>query len=268
MCAFAANSLLCRAALADSSIDAVSFTVVRLISGALLLWLLTLRARGAREAERDWPAVGALCVYAITFALAYVSLSAGTGALILFGTAQITMLAAGLRAGERFPPAAWAGLAVAVAGVLYLVSPGVRAPEPFGALLMAVAGVTWGLYSLRGRSLTNPLVANARNFIGCVPFAAVLALIATASGHSTLRGVWLAAASGAVTSGLGYVVWYYALKDLAATRAAVVQLSVPVLAALGGVLFLAETITLRLGLSAAAVLGGISVVLMQRRMHA
>ena len=267
MCAFAANSLLCRAALADSSIDAVSFTVVRLISGAVMLWLLTLRSRGEREAPRDWPAVAALCVYAITFSLAYVSLSAGAGALILFGAAQITMLAAGFRAGERFPPAAWAGLVLAAAGVAYLVSPGVRAPEPFGALLMAVAGVTWGIYSLRGRALTNPLGANARNFIGSVPFAAVLALIATASGHSTMRGVWLAAGSGAVTSGLGYVVWYAALKDLAAMRAAVVQLSVPVLAALGGVLFLAEAITLRLGLSAAAVLGGIALVLMQRRMY-
>lgn len=265
MCAFAANSLLCRAALAEPLIDAASFTTVRLISGALVLFLLTLRrAPGLPETPRDWLAAAMLFLYAVTFSFAYLSLSAGAGALILFGAVQITMLAAGLRGGERFPPAAWVGLALAVAGVAYLVAPGVRAPSPLGALLMATAGVAWGVYSLRGRGSQNPLGATARNFITSVPFAAVLVLVTVGSSHSTTRGLLLAAASGAVTSGLGYVVWYAALRDLAATRAAVVQLSVPVIAAAGGLLFLAEPITLRLALSAAAVLGGIALVLMQR----
>jgi drug/metabolite transporter (DMT)-like permease len=265
MCAFAANSLLCRAALAEHLIDAASFTTVRLISGALLLFVLAQRREpGVPEAPRDWLAAATLFLYAVTFSFAYLSLSAGTGALILFGAVQLTMLVAGVRAGERFPPAAWAGLALAVAGVVYLVSPGVRAPSPLGALLMATAGVAWGVYSLRGRGSPNPLGATARNFITSVPFAAVLIVVTIGSSHSTTRGLLLAAASGALTSGLGYVIWYAALRDLAATRAAVVQLSVPVLAAVGGLLFLSEPITLRLALSAAAVLGGIALVLMQR----
>ena len=265
MCAFAANSLLCRAALAEPLIDAASFTAVRLISGALLLFLLTqARARGATEVARDWLASAMLFIYAVTFSFAYLSLSAGTGALILFGAVQLTMLAAGLRSGERFPPAAWTGLALAVVGVVYLVAPGVRAPEPFGALLMGTAGVAWGVYSLRGRGAPNPLAATARNFITSVPFAAALVIVTLGSSHSTPRGMLLAAASGAITSGLGDVIWYAALRHLAATRASVVQLSVPVIAAAGGLLFLAEPITLRLGLSAAAVLGGIALVLIQR----
>ncbi len=265
MCAFAANSLLARVALAEPLIDAASFTVVRLISGALLLYALTQRrAPDAAEVPRDWLASAMLFLYAVAFSFAYLSLSAGTGALILFGAVQLTMLAAGLRAGERFPPAAWAGLALAVIGVAYLLAPGVRAPEPFGALLMATAGVAWGVYSLRGRGSPNPLGATARNFITSVPFAAVLVVVSLGSSHSTPRGMLLAAVSGAVTSGLGYVIWYAALRDLAATRASVVQLSVPVIAAVGGLLFLAEPITLRLVLSAAAVLGGITLVLMQR----
>jgi len=268
MCAFAANSLLCRAALAAPLMDAASFTAVRLISGALLLFLLTLRrAPDAPDVPRDWLAAAMLFLYAVTFSFAYLSLSAGTGALILFGAVQLTMLAAGLRSGEQFPPVAWVGLALAVVGVVYLVAPGVRAPEPLGALLMATAGVAWGVYSLRGRGSPNPLGATARNFITSVPFAAVLVVVTLGFSHSSPRGMLLAAASGAITSGLGYVVWYAALRDLAATRASVVQLSVPVIAAAGGLLFLAEPITLRLVLSAAAVLGGIALVLTQRGMQ-
>jgi drug/metabolite transporter (DMT)-like permease len=265
MCAFAANSLLCRAALADPLIDAASFTTVRLISGALVLYVLTLqRGPDVPEAPRDWLATSMLFLYAVSFSFAYLSLSAGTGALILFGAVQLTMLGAGLRAGERFPPAAWAGLALAVGGVVYLVSPGVRAPAPLGAALMAAAGVAWGVYSLRGRGSPNPLGATARNFISTVPFAALLTLVASGSMYISSRGAWLAAASGALTSGLGYVVWYAALRQLPAMRAAVVQLSVPVIAAAGGLVFLAEPITLRLMISAAAVLGGIALVLMER----
>jgi drug/metabolite transporter (DMT)-like permease len=265
MCAFAANSLLCRAALAEPLIDAASFTTVRLISGALVLYVLTLQRRpDVPEAPRDWLATSMLFLYAVAFSFAYLSLSAGTGALILFGAVQLTMLGVGLRAGERFPPAAWVGLALAVGGVVYLVSPGVRAPSPQGAVLMATAGVAWGVYSLRGRGAPNPLGATARNFISTVPFAAMLTLVASGSMYISSRGAWLAAASGALTSGLGYVVWYAALRHLAATRAAVVQLSVPVIAAAGGLMFLAEPITLRLAISAVAVLGGIALALMER----
>jgi drug/metabolite transporter (DMT)-like permease len=265
MCAFAANSLLCRAALAEHLIDAASFTTVRLICGALTLFVLTLwRAPGTPEAPRDWVATAMLFLYAAAFSFAYLSLSAATGALILFGAVQLTMLAAGLRAGERFPAAAWAGLAFAVGGVAYLLSPGVRAPPPFGAALMATAGVAWGVYSLRGRGSQNPLGATARNFVSTVPFTAMLMLIAIGSMHISPRGAWLAAASGALTSALGYVVWYAALKHLPATRAAVAQLSVPLLAAVGALLFLAEPITLRLAISSVAVLGGIAFVMVQR----
>jgi drug/metabolite transporter (DMT)-like permease len=265
MCAFAANSLLCRAALAEHLIDAASFTTVRLISGALTLFVLALwRAPGAPEAPRDWIATAMLFLYAAAFSFAYLSLSAATGALILFGAVQLTMLAAGLRAGERFPVAGWVGLALAVGGVVYLLSPGVRAPSLLGAALMATAGVAWGVYSLRGRGSSNPLGATARNFVSTVPFTTLLTFIAIGSMHVTPRGAWLAAASGALTSALGYVVWYAALKHLAATRAAVAQLSVPVIAAVGGLLFLAEPITLRLGVSAVAVLGGIALVMMER----
>ncbi len=265
MCAFAANSLLARAALAEHLIDAASFTTVRLIAGALVLFVLTLwRAPGVPEAPRDWVATAMLFLYAASFSFAYLSLSAATGALILFGAVQLTMLAAGLRAGERFAAAAWAGLALAVAGVVYLLLPGVRAPSPFGAALMAAAGVAWGVYSLRGRGSPNPLGATARNFVSTVPFTTLLTLIAVGSMHVTPRGAWLAAASGALTSALGYVIWYAALRELTATRAAVVQLSVPVIAGLGGLLLLAEPITVRLAISAAAVLGGIALVMRQR----
>jgi drug/metabolite transporter (DMT)-like permease len=261
MIAFAANSLLCRVALAGGWIDAPSFASVRILSGAVLLgWLLRRNGGGAARAPTDWVAAASLAVYILPFTLAYLSLEAGTGALILFGAAQLTMFAAGLYQGERFTPLGWSGLAVATGGFWYLLLPGADAPALRGAALMAVAGVAWGLYSLRGRASTDPLCATARSFLLVVPWVLGLNLAAAGSVHLSTTGVLLALASGSVASALGYVVWYAALRRLPALVAATVQLSVPLIAALGGVLFLGETVTMRLLVAAAAILGGIAML--------
>jgi drug/metabolite transporter (DMT)-like permease len=265
MVAFAANSLLCRMALGGRTIDAASFTSLRLASGALMLWLIA-RARGAPRAtpRNDWIAAVTLFLYAVTFSFAYITLSAGTGALILFGAVQLTMFFVGLRGGEHFSRLSWAGLAVALAGLVYLVSPGVTAPEPGGAILMALAGMAWGVYSLRGRNVADPLRSTARNFLLAVPLGLSVSLARAGDFHADATGSGLAVASGAIASGLGYVIWYSALRGLTATGAATVQLSVPVIAAFGGALVLDETVTSRLSIASVAVLGGIAVVLTQR----
>ena len=265
MLAFAANSLLCRLALQQASIDPASFGSVRLVSGALVLAVIVrLRAGPPAAARTDWLAAAMLWLYVAGFSFAYLTLSAGTGALILFGAVQVTMFTAGLRSGERFTAAAWAGLVLAVAGLLYLVSPGLAAPPPLGAALMAIAGFAWGIYSLRGRGAGDPVAATAGNFLRAAPLALLLSAAFAGAFHASFSGVALAVASGAVTSGLGYVVWYAALPGLSALRAATVQLSVPPLAALGGALLLAEALSLRLLLSSAAILGGIALVLLSR----
>lgn len=265
MIAFAANSLLCRAALGERAIDAASFTTVRLVSGALMLWLIVRFSQpGTARQDGDWIASAMLFLYAIAFSFAYLSLTAGTGALILFGLVQLTMFVVGLRAGERFAPLSWAGLAVAAIGVVYLVSPGVTAPSPQGAALMAIAGIAWGIYSLRGRGVPDPLRATAGNFLRSVPFTVLVSAILVGGMQSSWAGVALAVASGAITSAIGYVIWYSALTGLSATRAATVQLSVPAIAAFGGVLFLSEQITMRLLLASVAILGGIALVFAQR----
>lgn len=265
MAAFAANSLLCRMALGGDAIDAATFTSVRLIAGASMLWLIV-RSRAPAESPRnDGLAAAMLFLYAVTFSFAYITLNAGTGALILFGAVQLTMFFAGLRSGEHFSAISWVGLVLALTGLVYLVSPGVTAPDTGGALLMAVAGVAWGVYSLRGRGVTNPLLATARNFLLAVPLGLLVSLVFAGDYHATPRGFALAVASGAIASGLGYVIWYAALRGLRATTAATVQLSVPVIAAFGGVLLLAEAVTWRLTIASAAILGGIALVLAQRR---
>lgn len=262
MLAFAANSLLCRMALGDGSIDAASFMTVRMGSGAATLFLFVLpHWRRAGRAPADWRAAAMLFAYMAFFSFAYLSLSAGTGALLLFGAVQLTMFTAALRAGEAFPPLAWIGFILAVAGLVYLVSPGVTAPDPLGAVLMAAAGVAWGIYSLLGRGVRDPLQATANNFILGLPLVLAVSLLFLGDFSVTARGLLLAVLSGAVASGLGYVIWYAALRGLAATSAATVQLSVPVIAALGGALLLAETLTPRLLLASAATLGGIAIVL-------
>lgn len=265
MLAFAANSLLCRLALQQASIDAASFSSVRLASGALALALIAWLRRGPpAPARTDWGAAAMLFAYVGFFSFAYRSLGAGSGALILFGAVQLTMFGAGLHAGERFVALAWGGFVLALAGLVWLVSPGLAAPPPLGAALMAGAGVAWGLYSLRGRGAGDPLAASAGNFLRATPMALLLSLLLAAQAQATPRGIALAVASGALTSGIGYVIWYAALKGLTALRAATVQLSVPPIAAFGGVLLLGEAITPRLVGASVAILGGIALVLASR----
>ncbi|WP_341317751.1 DMT family transporter [Paraburkholderia sp. IMGN_8] len=265
MFAFAGNSLLCRLALQQRGIDPASFASIRLVSGAIALAVIV-RFRSERSSPRhaDWRAAAMLFAYVAFFSFAYLSLSAGTGALILFGAVQLTMLGGGLRSGEMFGSIAWLGLTLAVAGLVYLVSPGVAAPPPLGAALMAIAGVAWGVYSLRGRGVADPLAATAGNFARAAPLALVLSLLFVAKAYANAAGVALAIASGALTSGIGYVIWYAALSKLSAMRAATVQLSVPLIAAFGGVVFLSEAITPRLAAASAAILGGIAMVLFSR----
>jgi drug/metabolite transporter (DMT)-like permease len=266
MLCFAANSLLCRLALAPDLIDPASFTSVRVLAAGLMLTVVVwLRRRRLPSLAYAKPrSVAALFAYLILFSFAYTRLSAGTGALILFTCVQFTMFAVALREGERFTAPAWAGLAIAVAGLVYLVLPGISAPDPVGALLMAGSGIAWGFFSLLARGVDHPVEANASNFLCCLPLAAAINLFDAASFHATAAGLGLAVASGAIASGLGYAIWYLALRHLTAARAATVQLSVPAIAALGGVLLLAEPLTLRLLLASAATLGGIAVVLTQR----
>lgn len=265
MFAFAANSLLCRLALAADRIDAATFTAVRIAAGALMLGLIMLpRRRNQRPAAPDWRAVAMLFGYMAFFSFAYLSLAAGTGALLLFGAVQMTMFFVAIRKGEFFDRISWAGLALAFSGLVYLVSPGLSAPDPAGAVLMALAGIAWGAYSLRGRAAADPLAATAGNFIYSVPLAMLLVLVFAADLHVSWRGAGLAALSGAFASALGYVVWYAALRGLTRSRAAIVQLSVPVIASFGGVLLLSEDVTLRLLLASAATLGGVALVLTRR----
>lgn len=262
MAAFAANSLLCRVALRGAHIDPAGFAVVRVASGAAVLALMTWTRRASHPPVRgDWWAAAMLFAYVAAFSFAYLTLAAGTGALVLFGAVQLTMFAAGLRAGERFAIVGWVGLLLAVSGLVVLVLPGVAAPSPAGAALMAIAGVAWGLYSLRGRGVPDPLGSTAANFARALPMALLLGLAFAARLHLDAAGLLLAVLSGALTSGLGYAVWYAALRGLSAMRAAVVQLSVPVLAACGGALWLGEAFTLRLLLAVLAILGGIALAL-------
>jgi drug/metabolite transporter (DMT)-like permease len=262
MLAFAANSLLCRLALQQGLIDPASFASIRLVAGAITLAVIVrLRSDRSAPGHADWLAAAMLFAYVAFFSFAYLTLAAGTGALILFGAVQVTMFSVGLRSGEMFRPVAWFGLALAVAGLVYLVSPGVAAPAPLGAAMMAIAGVAWGVYSLRGRGVTDPLAATAGNFVRAAPLALVLSLLLATNVYADAAGVALAIASGAVTSGIGYVIWYAALSRLSAIRAATVQLSVPLIAAFGGVVLLSEAITPRLLAASVAILGGIALVL-------
>jgi len=265
--AFAANSLLCRMALGGELIDPVSFTTLRLLSGAIILVpvsQLVAEPRPASEKIGSWGSGLALFGYAILFSLAYGSLDTGMGALILFGTVQATMIGLGLKSGERPDPVEWVGLVVALGGLLYLVSPGISAPDPLGALLMFAAGFAWGVYSLRGKGTATPVWATTGNFVRTVPMAAVASLVALSWVHVERAGIVLAVASGALTSGLGYVLWYRAIRDLTTIRAAMVQLLVPVLAAFGGVVFLVEQVSLRLVVASTLILGGVLMAVWTR----
>lgn len=269
MVAFAANSLLCRGALGGGGTDAVTFTLLRLLSGALVLGLLARRRERAPAPARTggWWSALALFAYAIGFSLAYLRIPAGTGALLLFSAVQLTMVGFGLWRGERPRLREWCGLVVSLGGLGWLTAPGLAAPDPVGALLMLGAGVAWGVYSLRGRGVADPLAVNAANFTRSVPLALLAGALAllVASPRVDAAGAMLAIASGGVASGLGYAVWYRALAGLSATRAALVQLSVPPLAASGGVVLLGEALTTRLVVGGTAILGGIALAVASRR---
>lgn len=266
--AFAANSILCRIALHDGAIDAASFSTIRLLAGAATLVLVSAASPGkAMAVNGSWISAAMLFLYAVPFSFAYTWLSVGTGALILFGCVQITMMSAALISGERPPVLQWLGLTLAFGGLVYLVLPGLEAPSFAGATLMALAGFAWGVYTLRGRGATNPLAQTTSNFVRSIPFALVVSLAWLPRFSAQRHGVLLAVASGAVASGLGYVAWYRALRGLTAVRAAVVQLFVPILAGLGGVIFLAEEISLRLMLATILVLGGIALALYAREVR-
>jgi drug/metabolite transporter (DMT)-like permease len=241
--------------------------MVRLVAGAITLWLIASFQKDSTKPKvgGNWVSAAMLFLYAIAFSLAYRSLSAGTGALILFGSVQMAMMLVALRSGERPHGVEWLGLLLALGGLVYLVLPGLQAPSPLGSALMMMAGIAWGIYSLRGRGSASPLAETAGNFIRAVPLILVVRFVMWNDVHLTQPGLLLAVLSGAVASGLGYVIWYAALAGLTATRAAIVQLSVPVLAAWGGVVFLAENISLRLILAAALILGGIALAVASRR---
>lgn len=260
------NSVLCRLALGASTIDAATFSTVRLFSGAFVLLIISavFKKENSTSPRGSWTSAVLLFLYAVAFSLAYIGLSAGTGALILFGSVQATMLVYALSSGERPHVLEWAGLFVALAGLVYLVFPGLTAPSPFRSALMAVAGISWGFYSLRGRGTRDPLSDTTGNFVRALPFVVVVNLGMLREFSVSARGLVFAVLSGALASGVGYVVWYTALKGLTATRAATVQLIVPVLAALGGVILLSEDVSTRLLFAAMMILGGVGLALAGR----
>jgi len=271
MLAFAGNSVLCRMALAGEAIDAASFTAIRLASGAVMLTVLLLFRAEFRGTGRQkilqygsWSGAAWLCMYATGFSFAYLSVSTATGALILFGAVQLTMMVASLLSGERPPMRAWTGYILAVGGLLLLLWPGASAPSLWGALLMAGAGLAWGLYSILGRKTHHPLAQTAGNFLLTLPMSAAMLFFSINMMHGNMNGVLLAIASGALASGLGYALWYHVLGRMSAASAATVQLSVPLLAAAGGVMLMQEPITLRLALTSVMILGGIALVTMKR----
>jgi drug/metabolite transporter (DMT)-like permease len=265
MVAFAGNSVLCRMALKHTTIDAATFTSIRLASGAVVLWLIVRLARAGRTGAGNWWSALALFVYAAGFSLAYVSLTAATGALLLFGSVQATMIGRGIGQGERLARLQWLGLVLALAGLVGLILPGLAAPPLLGAALMVLAGAAWGVYSLRGRGAGDPTLVTAGNFWRAAVMALMLSVVMQANMSWDAEGVAYALVSGAVTSGLGYALWYSVLPSLKATQAATIQLSVPVIAALGGVALLGEVMTEQFVLASVATLGGIALVIWGKR---
>ena len=264
---FAFNSILCRFALGTNAIDAPGFTFIRLLSGAVTLILINsfFTKKEAKTLGGNWLSAFFLFAYAICFSFAYINLTTATGALILFGCVQATMIFAALAAGERPKSLEWTGLMAALGGLVYLVFPGLSAPPIFSSFLMAIAGISWGFYTLRGRKSVNPLADTTGNFVRSIPFVLLVVLPFLPNIYFTNRGIFLAILSGAAASGLGYSVWYAALKYHTATRAAILQLSVPGLAAIGGIVFLSEVISVRLLLATALILGGIQLAIVGRK---
>jgi len=264
MLAFASNSILCRLALRNTSIDPASFTSIRLISGTVMLGLLVRLRKGCQSGSGNWWSAAALFIYAAGFSFAYISLPAASGALLLFGAVQITMIGYGIWSGEHLGMFQVAGLLLASSGLVGLLLPSLSAPPVISSIMMLGAGVAWGIYSLRGRGAGDPIRATAGNFWRAAIIAAVMSVLLLKSVSIDNAGVWYAIASGALTSGIGYVIWYTALPGLKATQAASVQLSVPVIAALGGIVFLGEPLSLRLVFASAAILGGIALVIKEK----
>ena len=265
--AFAANSIICRMALGGADIDPASFSTIRLASGAFALLVIVRLNRKESPIGHPgtWTSAAMLFLYAVSFSFAYVSLSVGTGALISFGAVQATMICAGLFKGERLHVLAWVGMFAAMSGVVYLVLPGLESPPLAGTALMVTAGVSWGVYSLRGFNVRHPIAVTSDNFLRSLPFALVVSLVMLSSLDVTAKGLVWSVISGAITSGIGYVIWYAALQNLSTTRAATVQLFVPIIAAFGGVLFLSEQITLRLIFAAILIIGGVGLTLTYRQ---
>ncbi|HEY3326640.1 MAG TPA: DMT family transporter [Novimethylophilus sp.] len=263
MTAFAANSLLCRLALKHAQIDAASFTSIRILSGAAMLWLIMRLQGKAKHASGSWISAFALFIYAAAFSLAYASLPAGTGALLLFGAVQTTMIFCGLRSGERLNRRQSTGLAMAISGLAAFMLPGVSTPPLIGAVLMLIAGVAWAIYSLLGKGSSDPLGMTAGNFFRAVPLAIGSSLLLMTRMQMNETGIVLAILSGAIASGMGYAIWYQVVRETRTTSAAIMQLSVPVIAAMGGMVLLGEAVTLRLYISSMAILGGIAMVIMK-----
>jgi drug/metabolite transporter (DMT)-like permease len=264
---FAGNSVLNRLALGGNTIDAGSYIAIRLVSGALMLWLLhSISKRDYKmEVKGDFLPAFYLFLYGIAFSFAYRSLSSGMGAFILFGTVQTTMLSIAISRGERPHFSEWMGLLLAASGLTYLVFPGLAAPDPLGAALMVIAGIAWGFYTLKGKGVKDPLETTALNFIRAVPMVLLANIFTFSTAHWSAQGVFYAFLSGAVTSGMGYAVWYAALRGLTTTQAALLQLCVPVIAALGGVVLLSESITERLIGSGLLIISGVSLALLGKK---
>jgi drug/metabolite transporter (DMT)-like permease len=265
MLAFAGNSLLCRVALKSTGIDAASFTSIRLISAALTLWLVVRLSSKTSSGKGNWPSAIALFAYAAGFSFAYINLTAATGALLLFGAVQTTMIGYGIWRGERLLNLQLLGLVLALGGLVGLTLPGLSAPPVLSSLLMIGAGAAWGIYSLRGKGAGDPTLVTAGNFLRTVPITVALSLLMIAHISWDRAGIWYAIMSGAVTSGIGYAIWYKALPALKATQAATAQLSVPVIAAIGGIILLNEPISLRLILASIAIISGIALVILEKK---
>ncbi|MDA3787749.1 MAG: DMT family transporter [Desulfobacula sp.] len=266
--AFAANSILCRFALGGELIDAASFTSIRICSGAVFLGIIYLFTKHNTKHiyyKNQWLMPVMLTIYALFFSYAYISLSTGTGALILFGAVQATMIISGWISGERMNFIQFAGLFLAIAGLVYLVFPGLSAPSPLGAVLMAIAGIAWGIYSLLGRQAKDPVITTVMNFIYSIPIVLIAGFLISSPVLITSKGVLAAVISGTLASGAGYVIWYAALKGLNATRAAIIQLTVPVIAAIGGIILLSEVFSARLFIASIIILSGVGLVLSKKK---
>ena len=263
---FAGNSIICRIALKEAAIEPALFTSIRLISGTIVLMLVVAMTRKSKKTKSkgSWFSAAMLFMYAAAFSYAYVSLETGTGALILFGVVQITMITYSLISGNKMSTIEWLGIVLALCGFLYLMLPGAKAPSLYGFILMTISGIGWGMYSIKGKTTKNPLQDTAYNFLRTIPFLLLLLYFVFQESYYTKTGVILALLSGIITSGLGYVIWYAALKGLTTIQASVVQLFVPVLAGLGGLILVNENVSLRVIVASVLILGGISLMIVKK----